>query len=169
MTRRKLFGGVALSGFTLSSAGTASPSLATAPAAGLTRLSLNENPFGPSPLAVRAIQNALIETHNGANVVVFRTFVRIYGLAGRPMGYAIAPKGVADSLKRVGLGTARSQNRLAVTAAAASLRDTSYVDRMRLKVIEEREKWHALLDAIGRAARILGGISYFSRRDNRTE
>jgi histidinol-phosphate aminotransferase len=300
MTRRKLFGGVALSGLALSSVGTASTSLATATAAGLTRLSLNENPFGPSPLAVRAIQNALTEiaryagddahaleqqiaeregvspdqivlgeildslglqlalegrtggefiysepgytalvdavalgggvvvgiplnahlendlpaiaarvtartraiyignphnptgtisksapfkaflremaerttvivdeaylefepefeqktavelTRNGANVVVFRTFGKIYGLAGLPMGYAIAPKGVADSLKRVGLGTAYSQNRLALTAAAASLRDTGYVDRVRLKVIEEREKWHALLDAIGR-------------------
>jgi histidinol-phosphate/aromatic aminotransferase/cobyric acid decarboxylase-like protein len=59
MTRRKLFGGAALSGFALSSVDTASTSLATAPAASLTRLSLNENPFGPSSLAVRAIQNAL--------------------------------------------------------------------------------------------------------------
>src|ERR1700740_1600969 len=61
MTRRKLCGGVALSGLALSSVGTASTSLATAPPAGLTPLSLNENPFGPSPLAVRAIQNALTE------------------------------------------------------------------------------------------------------------
>jgi histidinol-phosphate aminotransferase len=300
MTRRKLFGGAALSGFALSSVDTASTSLATAPAASLTRLSLNENPFGPSSLAVRAIQNALtgiaryagddahaleqqiaeregvspdqivlgeildslglqlaleggtggefiyskpgytalvdavapgggvvvgvplnahlendlpaiaaqvtartraiyiVNPHNptgtageavpfkaflremaerttvivdeaylefepdfaektavelarsGANVVVFRTFGKIYGLAGMPMGYAVAPKGVAHSLKRNGLGAAHSQNRLALTAAAASLRDTGYVDRMRLKVIEEREKWHALLDAIGR-------------------
>src|ERR1700674_953778 len=51
MTRRKLFGGAALSGLTLSSVGTlaASTGLAAAPAAGLTRLSLNENPLGPSP------------------------------------------------------------------------------------------------------------------------
>jgi histidinol-phosphate aminotransferase len=300
ITRRKLFGGVALSGFALSSVGTASTSLATAPAAGLARLSLNENPLGPSPLAVQAIQNALAAAaryagddaraleqqiadregvlpdqiilgeildslglqlaldggaggefiysepgytalvdavapaggvvvgvplnahlendlpaiaarvtartraiyisnpHNptgtaseavpfevlltemaerttvivdeaylefepdfaqktaveltrcGTNVVVFRTFGKIYGLAGMPMGYAVAPKRIADSLKRNGLGAAHSQNRLALTAAAASLRDTGYVDRMRLKVIEEREKWHALLDAMGR-------------------
>jgi histidinol-phosphate aminotransferase len=63
LTRRKLFGGAALSGLALSSVGTvgAATSLATAPAAGLTRLSLNENPLGPSPLAVEAIQNALTE------------------------------------------------------------------------------------------------------------
>jgi enoyl-ACP reductase-like protein len=65
ITRRKLFGagGVALSGLALSSVGTvaASTTLATAPAAGLTRFWLNENPFGPSPLAVEAVQNALTE------------------------------------------------------------------------------------------------------------
>jgi histidinol-phosphate/aromatic aminotransferase/cobyric acid decarboxylase-like protein len=63
MARRKLFGGVALSGLALSSVGTvaASIALAKAPAAGLTRLSLNENPFDPSPRAVEAIQNALTE------------------------------------------------------------------------------------------------------------
>ena len=61
MTRRKLFGGVALSGFALSSVSTASTSLTPAPAADLARLALNENPLGPSPLAVRAIQSALTE------------------------------------------------------------------------------------------------------------
>ena len=302
MTRRKLFGRVALGGLALSSVATvaASTSLATAPSAGLTRLSLNENPLGPSPLAVEAIQNALTEiaryagddahaleqqiadregvspdqiilgeildslglqlaldggaggefiysepgytalvdavapgggvvvgvplnahlendlpaiasrvtartraiyivnphnptgtaseavpfkaflremakqttvivdeaylefepdfaqktavelTRSGANVVVFRTFGKIYGLAGMPMGYAVAPRGVADSLKRSGLGAAHSLNRLALTAAAASLRDTGYVDGIRLKVAEERQKWHTLLDTMGR-------------------
>jgi histidinol-phosphate aminotransferase len=302
MTRRKLFGGAALSGLALSSVGTlaASTGLAAAPAAGLTRLSLNENPLGPSPLAIEAIQTALtgvaryvgddahaleqqiaeregvspdqiilgeildslglqlaldgaaggefiysepgytvlvdavapgggvvvgvplnadlendlraiaarvtagtqavyvVNPHNptgtvsaaepfkaflretakrtivivdeaylefepdfaqktaveltrsGANVVVFRTFGKIYGLAGLQMGYAVAPKGMADSLKRNGLGATHSLNRLALAAAAASLRDSGYVDRIRLQVIEERQKWHNLLDTMGR-------------------
>src|SRR4030088_1327607 len=49
MPRRKLFGRVALGGLALSSVATvaASTSLATAPSAGLTRLSLNENPLRP--------------------------------------------------------------------------------------------------------------------------
>jgi histidinol-phosphate aminotransferase len=300
MTRRKLFGGAALSGLALSSVGTVAAAISLAPAAGLTRLSLNENPLGPSPLAVEAIQNALTEiaryagddaraleqqiadregvspdqiilgeildslglqlaldggaggefiysepgytalvdavtpgggvvvgiplnallendlpaiaarvtartraiyivnphnptgtisetvqfkaflrdmaqrttvivdeaylefeadfaqqtavelTRSGANVVVFRTFGKIYGLAGMPMGYAVAPKRLAASLKRNGVGGAHSLSRLALTAAAASLRDPGYVDGMRLKVVEERQKWHALLDALGR-------------------
>jgi histidinol-phosphate aminotransferase len=300
MTRRKLFGRVALSGLALWSVGTLAASASLAAAAGLTRLSLNENPLGPSPLAVEAIQNALTEiaryagddahaleqqiadregvspdqvilgeildslglqlaldggaggefiysepgytalvdavapgggvvvgvplnadlendlpaiaarvtartrsiyivnphnptgtasetvlfkaflrdmaerttvivdeaylefepgfaqktavelTRGGANVVVFRTFGKIYGLAGMSIGYAVAPKRLADFLKRNGLGEAHGLNRLALTAAAASLRDGGYVDKTRLKVIEERQKWHTLLDAIGR-------------------
>jgi histidinol-phosphate aminotransferase len=89
-------------------------------------------------------------TRSGADVVVFRTFGKIYGLAGMPMGYAVAPKGIAGSLKRNGLGAAHSLNRLALTAAAASLRDPGYVDRIQLQVVEERQKWHTLLDTIRR-------------------
>src|ERR1700704_2189240 len=97
-----------------------------------------------------AQKTAVELTRSGANVVVFRTFGKIYGLAGMPIGYAVAPKRVADFLKRSGLGAAHSLNRLALTAAAASLRDTGYVDRIRSKVIEERQKGHTLPDAIGR-------------------
>ena len=89
-------------------------------------------------------------TRSGANVIVFRTFGKIYGLAGMSIGYAVAPKGAAASLKRNGLGAAHSLNRLAVAAAAASRRDPGYVDRMRLNVVEERQKWHTLLDTLGR-------------------
>jgi histidinol-phosphate aminotransferase len=97
-----------------------------------------------------AQRTAVELTRGGANIVVFRTFGKIYGLAGLPMGYAVAPKALADSLKRNGLGAAHSLNRLALTAAAASLRDPGYVDGMRLKVVEERQKWHTLLDTLGR-------------------
>jgi histidinol-phosphate aminotransferase len=97
-----------------------------------------------------AQKTAVELTRSGANVVVFRTFGKIYGLAGMPMGYAVAPKGLADSLKRNGLGAAHSLDRLALTAAAASLRDAGYVDEIRLKVVEERQKWHTFLDTMGR-------------------
>jgi histidinol-phosphate aminotransferase len=75
-------------------------------------------------------------TRSGANVVVFRTFGKIYGLAGMPMGYAVAPKALADSLKRNGLGAANSLNRLALAAAAASLRDSGYVDAINRRATE---------------------------------
>jgi histidinol-phosphate aminotransferase len=97
-----------------------------------------------------AQQTVMDLTRGGANVVVFRTFGKIYGLAGISIGYAVAPKALAASLKRSGLGAAHSLNRLALAAAAASLRDAGYVDEIRLKVVEERQKWHELLDTIGR-------------------
>jgi histidinol-phosphate aminotransferase len=97
-----------------------------------------------------AQKTAVELTRSGANVIVFRTFGKIYGLAGMSIGYAVAPKELADSLKRNGLGAAHSLDRLALAAAAGSLRDLGYVDGMRLKVAEERQKWYTLLDTIGR-------------------
>jgi len=41
-------------------------------------------------------------TRAGKNVVVFRTFDKIYGLAGLSMGYAVAPKALVTSLTRAG-------------------------------------------------------------------
>jgi histidinol-phosphate aminotransferase len=95
-------------------------------------------------------QTAVDLIRNGHNIIVFRTFGKIYGLAGLTIGYAVAPKQLALSLKRKGLGAPHSLNRLALAAAAASLRDTGYVDAMRAKVIGERQNWHILLDKIGR-------------------
>lgn len=85
-------------------------------------------------------------TRAGENVLVFRTFAKVWGIAGLPLGYAIAPKPVADFLKQAGLGAPRDLNRLAVVAASASLRDPGYIERVRRAVAAEREAWHAFLD-----------------------
>jgi aspartate/methionine/tyrosine aminotransferase len=69
----------------------------------------NNEVFAAVHETARARLTAVELTRSGANVVVFRTFGKICGLAGMPMGYAVAPKGVADSLKRNGLGAAHSQ------------------------------------------------------------
>jgi histidinol-phosphate aminotransferase len=84
----------------------------------------------------------------GENVVVFRTFAKIYGLAGLSVGYAIAPKALAASLKHAGIGTPEALDRLALAASAGSLRDKGYVATVRAKVIAEREKWNQLFDAL---------------------
>lgn len=80
----------------------------------------------------------------GANVAVFRTFSKIYGLAGMSIGYTLAPHKLAASLKRTGMGAFFGLNRLSVVAAAASLNDAGYVASVRDKVAAEREAWHAL-------------------------
>jgi histidinol-phosphate aminotransferase len=87
-------------------------------------------------------------TRAGENVVVFRTFAKIYGLAGLSLGYAVAPKALAASLKRAGIGAPETLGRLALAASAGSLRDEGYVATIRAKVIAEREKWNQLFDAL---------------------
>jgi histidinol-phosphate aminotransferase len=81
----------------------------------------------------------------GENVIVFRTFSKLHGLAALPLGYAIAPRALADTLHKSGLGSPRSLNRLAVRAAAASLRDPGHLLSVRTKVKLERTRFHELL------------------------
>ncbi len=90
-----------------------------------------------------AARSAIDLCRAGDNVIVFRTFAKIYGLAGLAIGYAVAPKALAASLKRKGIGGPHALNRVAVAAAAASIRDDGYVAATRAKVRVEREKWNA--------------------------
>ena len=79
-----------------------------------------------------------------AQVVVFRTFSKIYGLASFVFGYALAPPELATSLKRLGVGAFFDTNRLSLVASTASLKDTGYIASVRAKVAAEREAWHKL-------------------------
>jgi histidinol-phosphate aminotransferase len=81
----------------------------------------------------------------GENVIVFRTFAKVYGLAGLDIGYGLVPVAVAKALSAQGLNNPHLFNRLAVAASAASLEDTGYVARITLLVTQEREKWFGLL------------------------
>ena len=84
----------------------------------------------------------------GDNVIVFRTFAKAYGLAGLSLGYAVAPKPLADYLKKQGLGGSHDLNRLSVAAASASLADESYIKTVHDKVQAERLKWVSFLDKL---------------------
>jgi histidinol-phosphate aminotransferase len=80
----------------------------------------------------------------GENVIVFRTFAKVYGLAGLDIGYGLVPVPFAKALSAQGLNNPHLFNRLAVAASAASLKDTGYVERITLLVAQEREKWFGL-------------------------
>lgn len=80
----------------------------------------------------------------GENVIVFRTFAKVYGLAGLEIGYGLVPRPIAKALSAQGLNNPHLFNRLAVAAAAASLQDASYVARVARKVADEREAWFRL-------------------------
>ncbi|CCD95694.1 putative Histidinol-phosphate transaminase [Bradyrhizobium sp. ORS 375] len=94
----------------------------------------------------------------GANVAVFRTFSKIYGLAGLAIGYTLAPTLLAAALKQMGVGAFFGLSRLSLAAAIASLADGTYVDTVRAKVAAEREAWHALLRARPPLQRLAGQL-----------
>jgi len=107
-------------------------------------------------------RTAVAHTRAGENVLVYRTFAKAYGLAALPLGYAVAPRPVADFLRQQGLGSPRDQNRLALAAAIASLRDPGYLDRVRQAVERERGRWHRLFDELGlRHTESQGNFVYF--------
>lgn len=85
----------------------------------------------------------------GANVVVFRTFGKLHALAGLQIGYALAPRPLADALHARGVGGAHTLNQLSIAAASASLADPDYHAGVRRQVAAERAIWHAWLDTHG--------------------
>ena len=52
---------------------------------------------------------------------------RTDGLAGMPIGYALAPRSLADSLRKEGAGDAEGLGRLNLVAASAAVADTAQV------------------------------------------
>src|SRR5580704_13891184 len=96
--------------------------------------------------ADRFTQRTLADmVRSGENVIVFRTFAKVYGLAGLEIGYGLVPRPIAKALSAQGLNNPHLFNRLAVVAAAASLQDASYVAAVTRQVAQEREKWFSLL------------------------
>ncbi len=91
-------------------------------------------------------ESAIRHVKEGRNVVVARTFSKIYGLAGMRIGYAIAKKELIEQLRprTVHFGVSS----LAAHAAAAALADQEHVERTaRLN----RTQLEALYDEMKRA------------------
>jgi histidinol-phosphate aminotransferase len=83
------------------------------------------------------------------NVVVLRTFSKIYGLAGLRIGYAVSPAAIADVLARV--RQPFNVNAVAQAAALAALDDDAHVARSRALVLDARRRWARALDELGAA------------------
>jgi len=83
---------------------------------------------------------------NASNVVMTRTFSKIYGMAGLRLGWAFCPPAVADVLNRI-----RGPFNVSVAAqqaGAAALADRDHVQRS----VEHNEYWRAWLTDAIRAA-----------------
>ena len=90
-------------------------------------------------------RSAVSLVRDGASVMVFRTFDKIHALAGLPIGYVLAPRALADALRKQGAGDAESLGRLNIVAASAALRDTAQVERTQKAVAHERRIWLPIL------------------------
>jgi histidinol-phosphate aminotransferase len=81
------------------------------------------------------------------NLVVLRTFSKIYGLAGLRVGYGMAHPQVVDFLERV--RPPFNVNRLAQVAAMAALEDTGHVERSRATNAEGKRYLAGELERLG--------------------
>jgi histidinol-phosphate aminotransferase len=92
-----------------------------------------------------AERSAVSLVREGANVIVFRTFDKIHGLAGLPIGYTLVPAPIADALRKQGIGEAEALGRLNIAAASAALSDTAQVAHTRGAVARECAIWLSVL------------------------
>lgn len=84
----------------------------------------------------------------GKNVIVARTFSKLYAMAGQRLGYGIMPADMAMDMRKT--GRLSSVNHLGLVAGIASLKDTAYFEEMRAKNIRGREKLKAMAADLGR-------------------
>ena len=80
------------------------------------------------------------------NVLVVRTFSKIYGLAGLRIGYGIAHPDTAARL--ADFASRNNINQLAIAAAGASFRDEALIEKSRAANRESREMVEAALDEL---------------------
>ena len=80
------------------------------------------------------------------NVIVSRTFSKVYGLAGLRIGYLIARPDIASRLKRAVMA---NTNILAIEAAIAALEDDAFYKFSIAKTVEAKEMIYQTLDELG--------------------
>jgi histidinol-phosphate aminotransferase len=85
---------------------------------------------------------------DGHNVVICRTFSKIYGMAGQRLGYGIARPELARSMGMITRGG--GVNHLGIVAAMASIADEDFVPTMRPKFKAGRERLYKIASGLGR-------------------
>ncbi len=81
------------------------------------------------------------------NLVILRTFSKIFGLAGLRTGYAIADEKIINALNKIRLPF--NVNSLGQAGASAALEDEGYIKGIREKVSAEKEKFYFLCNNSG--------------------
>ena len=88
---------------------------------------------------------ACLEDH--PNLIIARTFSKVYGLAGLRVGYVVASRPVRDALEKVKLPF--NVNRLGQVAALAALEDDEHVARSREMNERGKERLYRVLEETG--------------------
>lgn len=98
-------------------------------------------------LSDRPDDNSMIDlVRGGADIIVCRTFSKIYGMAGLRVGYAITSEANAKLIKSHLMSF--GGNLAGVAAAIASYNDTGFLSQSRAAVLEGRAM---ILDAVAKA------------------
>ncbi len=91
------------------------------------------------------------------NVVVTRTFSKIYGLSALRAGWAYCPTAVVDILQRI--RSPFNVNSPAMAAAIAAVNDVNYIDRVRLHTADWQQRIQKELGALG--IRVIPSVANF--------
>jgi histidinol-phosphate aminotransferase len=117
------------------------------------------NKFGVKPLVIldeayneyavmeKNYPDGLTFLKDNPNLVVFRTFSKIYGLAGLRVGYGFADQCIVDYIER--MRPPFNVNLLAQAAAAASLKDKEQVKKGQRLVKKEKEYMYKEFEKLG--------------------
>ncbi len=81
------------------------------------------------------------------NIIILRTFSKIFGLAGLRIGYGISDPYVISGLNKIRLPFNVSS--IAQKAAVIALRDDEYIKNVRDAVIREKDRYYSALDSAG--------------------
>lgn len=92
-------------------------------------------------------KNSLVDlVQKGENIIVSRTFSKIYGMAGLRIGYGLARTDIAQKLKRLRMTWL---NNPSIQAAIVAYNDLDFVTESKRKNAEVRSNFQAELDKMG--------------------
>jgi len=84
--------------------------------------------------------------NEGHDVIITRTFSKIYGMAGIRMGYTISSAETAEKIRNTAMSWSPSTS---YAAALGCYNDEAFLDMSRRKIVEGREMVTTTLDALG--------------------
>jgi histidinol-phosphate aminotransferase len=99
-------------------------------------------------LALAPYDSMVDLVRDGANLIIFRTFSKIHGLAGARVGYAMAKPEIIEQMEEMSTNWAPISN-LSLRAAIASYQDAEFLEMCRRENHRARTRLYAALDRLG--------------------